>query len=188
MFDVALDIYGQGGWNGFSFDALAKSASVGKAALYSRWASRGDLLREALAARWISVDNIDNGSLREDLRQLAHSYMQTLTGPHGSIGLMLQADRQYEDVRIALEPYRERIMREARLLVRRAMTRGEIPTDVSPALILDVLIGAVSNRVSATPPQMRARLAETADRFIDDLVTILLRGVSSPQGVDAPGD
>jgi AcrR family transcriptional regulator len=182
VFEAALSVYEREGWPGFTFDAIARAASVGKAGLYRRWSDRGELLREMLAARWISVGEVDTGTLRGDLLALAGSYMRTLTGPHGRVGVMLQADRRYEDVQVALEPHRERIVREARRLVSRAIERGELPDGTSVALILDVLIGAVSNRVAATPSRLRTRMLEAQEGFLDNLVDLLVRGSGAIEG------
>lgn len=176
VFDAALAVYEQDGWNGFTFDAVARQAAVGKAALYRRWPNRGVLLREMLTARWISIGQIDTGSLRGDLLALAHHYMDTLTGPHGEVAIKLQADRRHEEVRVALEPHSERIVREALTLVRRAIARGELPADISAALVIDVLIGAVANRVAATPPRLRDQMLAGRDAFITDVVNLVVRG------------
>lgn len=176
VFDAALAVYEQHGWTGFTFDAVARQAAVGKAGLYRRWPNRGVLLREMLAARWISVGQIDTGSLHGDLLTLAHSYMDSLTGPHGEVGVKLQSDRCYEEVRAVLEPHRERIIREALTLVRRAISRGELPAETSATLVIDVLIGAVTNRVAATPPRLRDQMMARRHAFIADLVDLLVRG------------
>ena len=50
MVAAALAVYAEAGWSGFSFDAVARRAGVGKAPLYLRWASKEDLLLAAFRA------------------------------------------------------------------------------------------------------------------------------------------
>src|ERR1700726_2671458 len=45
---AALTVYGEVGWAGFTLDAVARRAPVGKAALYRRWTTKEDLLLAAL--------------------------------------------------------------------------------------------------------------------------------------------
>jgi AcrR family transcriptional regulator len=44
VFAAVRTIYAEAGWSGFSFDAVARSAGVGKAPLYLRWKTKEDLL------------------------------------------------------------------------------------------------------------------------------------------------
>ena len=50
MFDAAIALYAEAGWAGFSFEAVARRAGVGKAGLYSRWTGRQELLRQTFEA------------------------------------------------------------------------------------------------------------------------------------------
>src|SRR6266478_4410658 len=104
VFDAALALYGDQGWPGFNFDAVAKRAGVGKDALYRRWDSREILLREALDERWEWLRAIDEGSLREDLIALGRTVLNTFAGPFGSVALQLRADaHRYVEVRAFAE-------------------------------------------------------------------------------------
>ena len=86
MFDAAIALYAAAGWGGFNFDAIARAAGVGKAALYRRWASREALFRETLEARWYAVQAIDTGTLRGDLLALGRMNFDALAGPFGEVG------------------------------------------------------------------------------------------------------
>src|SRR6201986_4043216 len=98
--DAAIAAYALGGGAGFTFDGIARSAGVGKSALYRRWPSRDALLRETLEARWYAVQTIDSGTLRGDLLALARMTFDSLVGPHGEVGLHLREDsRQFPELR-----------------------------------------------------------------------------------------
>ncbi len=179
VFDAAIALYAEVGWAGFSFDALAKRSGVGKDALYRRWgASRAGLLRQTLEARWYGVDQIDAGSIREDLLALARMWLRLRTGPYGKVGLHMMIDTmRFPEVADVLAGYREDAVRQARAIVRRAIDRGEIPPTTNPGLVLDIVVGGVTNHVATTPQRLRPAMTAKMDEFAVSLVDVLLSGV-----------
>lgn len=178
VFDAAIALYAETGWPGFHFDAVARGAGVGKAALYRRWGSRGVLLRETLEARWYSVAQIDTASLRGDLLALARMCFDKLTGPYGRVALHLHADAQrFGEMRESTGPWGEAVIRQSRLMVRRAIARGEIPASINHGLIIDAVVGGVTNHVTATPERLRPAMMAQAELFLVDLVDLVVRGI-----------
>jgi len=182
VFDAAIAIYAAGGWRALSFDAVARQAGVGKSALYRRWSNRGDLLRETLEARWYAIGTIDEGSLRGDLLALARMCMNALAGPYGGVLTHLQADAQVsKDARAATAPYGQQTILQARQIIRRAMARGELSAQFNPSLLIDVVIGGVTNHVTSTPKRLREAMLAQAERFTVELVDLALRGAGAGQ-------
>ena len=180
VFDAAMALYGQEGWAGFSFEVIAKAAGVGKNALYRRWPSKGSLLREMLEARWVAVDRIDCGAIRDDLVALCRMLFAHLSGPLGSVGLQLQLDLvRHEVVAEAVASYREDVKRSARQIVRRAIDRGELPEDTSTTLVLDVIAGSVMSHVMATPDDLREEMQRRIDAYAGSLVDLVLSGIAA---------
>ncbi|TXL75963.1 TetR/AcrR family transcriptional regulator [Vineibacter terrae] len=179
VFDAAIALYAEVGWAGFSFDALAKRSGVGKDALYRRWgASRAGLLRQTLEARWYGLEQIDTGSIREDLLALARMWLRLRTGPYGKVGLHMMIDTlRFPEVADVLAGYREDAVRQARSIVRRAIDRGEIPPSTNPGLVLDIVVGGVTNHVATTPQRLRPAMTAKMDEFAVSLVDVLLSGV-----------
>ncbi|HEX2890594.1 TetR/AcrR family transcriptional regulator [Vineibacter terrae] len=179
VFDAAIALYAEVGWAGFSFDALAKRSGVGKDALYRRWgASRAGLLRQTLEARWYGLEQIDTGSIREDLLALARMWLRLRTGPYGQVGLHMMVDTlRFPEVADVLAGYREDAVRQARSIVRRAIDRGEIPPSTNPGLVLDIVVGGVTNHVATTPQRLRPAMTAKMDEFAVSLVDVLLSGV-----------
>src|SRR5919109_2832266 len=64
---AALELYAEVGWSGFSFDAVARRAGIGKAPIYLRWSSKEDLLLDAFSAYLEAIPIRDSGDLRSDL-------------------------------------------------------------------------------------------------------------------------
>ena len=183
VFDAAIALYAEVGWAGFNFDALAKRSGVGKDALYRRWgASRPGLLRQTLEARWYGIAPIDTGSIREDLLALARMWLRLRTGPHGKVGLHMMVDTtRFPEVAEILEGYREDTVRQARAIVRRAIDRREIPSTTNPELVLDIVVGGVTNHVATTPQRLRPAMTAKMDEFAESLVDVVLGGVTRPR-------
>lgn len=178
VFDAAMRIYGELGWEGFTFELIARTAGVGKNALYRRWPTKGKLLREVLEDRLMAVGTIDTGSLGQDLRALCRMLFAHLTGPLGNVGLQIRLDIiRHEVVAEAVVGYSDSVQQSARDIVRRAIERGEIPQGTSTTLVMNIISGAVMSRVSATPPSLRDELMAGADRYIEDLVRLVSRGL-----------
>ena len=180
VYDAAIDIYSHAGWAGFNFAAISRAAGIGKNAMYRRWSSREDLLADTLKARWISVEEIDTGYLRDDLLRLAMLFMTLLNGKYGSAQVQMQADRlHFQEVRTATDDYFRQMVRLGRQIVRRAVSRGELPPQMSPTLIIDLVVGGATNHVMSTPPSLRSDMAARMDHFGAELVDAVLRGVSA---------
>ncbi len=178
VLDAAMALYAEAGWAGFNFDAVARGCGVGKASIYRRWPTRAALLSQTFEARWYAVEAIDTGTLRGDLLALARMIARTLTGPYGGARSRMALDAaKFPEVRDCFRPYSEALVRQARAIVRRAIGRGEVGADADPGLLMDMVVGAVTNHVGATPPHLHGAMMHKIDAFIEALVDTVLRGV-----------
>lgn len=177
VLDAAVQIYGRSGWPGFSIDAIARASGVGKEAIYRRWIDRETLLQEAVSARWSWLGRIDHGSIADDLNELAERLFDLFAGPMGEVALQLRVDsRRHDAVRALSDPVREAVATMGRAIVRRAIARGELGGRATPALVLDLLVGAIVNHVTSTPPRLRERMIAGSQQFIDDIVRVVIEG------------
>jgi len=182
-----MALYAEGGWATFSFEAIARRAGVGKAGLYRRWASREDLLRQAFEARWLAPSRIDTGTLRDDLVALARQVFDVFTGPYAGAARWSGLDAQMHPVATgALAPYREAMIVQGRAIVRRGIARGDVDGRVNPGLLMDLVVGGVTNHVATTPPRLRAAMVRKGEAFTAELVDTVLRGVARPDMVTTP--
>lgn len=180
VFDTVMNLYADGGWAEVTFEAVARDAGTGKSSLYRRWEDRQSLLRSALEARWLTVDRIDNGSLKADLRELADMMLVSRTGDYANLQTWFAIDaRRFPEIRTVTEPYIEQTIKQGRAIVRRAVNRGEVPPTFKPALLMDLIVGAVTNHVSTTPPHLKATMMKKAPEFLDELVEVVLKGASA---------
>lgn len=177
ILDAALTLYGGQGWLGFSLDAVARTAGVSKDALYRRWKTREALLAHALQQRWDWVAAIDEGNVRGDLLELGARMFDTFAGPYGEVALQLRADaRHFSEVRAFAEPYRERMVHQARHIVRVAIRRGDLPATTNPGLIMDLLVGGIINHIVSTPRRLRDDMIADGPHFVRAAVDLVLAG------------
>lgn len=182
VFDAAIALYAAAGWAGFSVEAVARRSGVGKAGIYARWGSRQDLLRQTLEARWVWPARIDLGSLRDDLLALARQIFDVSTSDYAGVARWITVDREtHEAVRTATAGYVEATIRQGRAIVRRAIGRGEIGAGANPGLLMDLVVGGVTNHVRTTPIHLRSAMVAKRDAFTLDLVDAVLRGVTHAQ-------
>jgi AcrR family transcriptional regulator len=136
ILDAALDVLAEHGFVGMTVDMVATRARAGKATVYRRWPTKVDLVLDALGRLnqdWPSSDLLaDTGTLRGDLDALLASGSaedgQRRLGVMAGLTSMLTdhedaAERATVEV---VEPWVE----INRVLLRRAITRGEIPSSI----------------------------------------------------------
>jgi len=133
IMDAALDVLAESGYDGMTIDMVAARAKAGKATLYRRWASKGELVIDAVACmKQIDLDALpDTGTLRGDLVGMikphavhdAEKKLRVMAG----IASMLSRDPDLADAAYAaiIEPRAS----VNRLLLQRAIDRGEISAD-----------------------------------------------------------
>ncbi|MEU1953446.1 TetR/AcrR family transcriptional regulator [Nocardia rhamnosiphila] len=179
---AALAIYSDHGMAKLSFDLVARSASVGKAALYSRWNNVDQLLIDGLRTIAPPPTLEDFGSLRRDLRQLILMVWDLYSGEYGRVTFRILLDASASP---ALRPYYDEFVTAyvaaARDIVERGVRRGELTAAADPALLLEQLFGATmlhvlffSDRGHRLPV---AAAASFGDRLVDRILAGLLDAV-----------
>jgi AcrR family transcriptional regulator len=187
VFAAALKIYAEAGWSGFSFDAVARRACVGKAPLYLRWKNKEDLLLAALSAHYRNVSIRDSGSLRNDLVEYAARLLESKADPDGWAFLRIHLEATVIPALHARFSSQIAIphVEGARALLHRAVDRGVLPAEAPVDLLLDGLYGAIVIRMILSPPGQRAQLAAEPHRYAIPIVDFVLSGLPGGQTTDA---
>ena len=184
VFEAAIRVYARDGWAGFTFEAVARSAHVGKPAIYRRWSNREELLVAALHTADFPTAR-DCGSVREDLLDYAGQWVEWYQHAHRAVAARrIVYDGQASPA--LLELHDSLIVRPrteaARDITRRAIKRGEIASTVRSSTIVDLLVGAMSTHWEMTPEAGRPHLRRTFPAFAESLVDIILAGVQVESG------
>ncbi|MFP3466798.1 TetR/AcrR family transcriptional regulator [Leifsonia sp. SIMBA_070] len=153
ILDAALEVLAETGYDGMTIDMVAARAKAGKATVYRRWASKGDLVVDAIACMKkndIDLDNLpDTGTLRGDLVAMIRPHaiqdgekkLQVMAG----ITSMLARDPQLVDaVTAAIVEPRASLNR---VFMRRAIERGEISPDTDVDTISMIMPSMTAYRV-----------------------------------------
>ena len=134
-----------------SLDDIATRARVSKASIYRRWPSKGTLAFDAFMAEFLDRQPPpDTGRLEDDLLAALRNWVRTVRGTDAGRTLRgliaeVQRDRELADA------WRERfigpVRARLRIMIDRAIDRGELPPDADADLLLDLLYGPAYHRL-----------------------------------------
>ena len=141
------------GYAALSLEQVAKTAGVGKAALYRRWTSKAGMASDQLSQVGLTLtDTSDMGSLEADLRALLLAFRRLLRHPMirriiADLNAEVARDPALEE---AIRPFQQARRDRAQLLIKRAIARGEVDENADRELILDLLAGPIYWRLVVT--------------------------------------
>ncbi|MFI0448992.1 TetR/AcrR family transcriptional regulator [Actinomadura sp. 6N118] len=179
---AALQVYGELGWAGFSFDAVARRSRVGKAALYRRWPDKERLLAAALELlAEPPPDWADPTDLRACLTLMAEQVVDMFVGPKALVlpRVLIEASLYpplFDETVLNIARARFDAARE---LVRAAVERGELPAGTPPELVIDAIMGRVLSAIVLTPGRERPRIAAEPSRHAAAAVDFVLSSLSA---------
>ncbi|MEQ1883380.1 MAG: TetR/AcrR family transcriptional regulator [Burkholderiales bacterium] len=148
--------------SGVSVDMVADACSVSKATIYRRWASRDDLIFEALTYVQYPANRPDKGNVRDDLTVLLQGLVTFLNRPDGGKVYAAFLNAAIRNAKLAA--LRREVARKAKLdyeiVIDRAIARGELCMGMDSNLLIDMLIA----------PFVYRRIADNADARMNDVL------------------
>lgn len=178
ILEATLDLLCRDGLAGLTVDAVAAAAGASKATIYRRWASKEAMVLDAWRELSQAVEVPDTGVLRDDLLALYQRFAERISVPPLSKVLphmvaVAQVDEQFG------REYREFISerrRPLRTILERAIARGEVPAEVEPELVQELLSGPIYFRAlfsgRRVPP-----------RHVERIVDVVLAGLGASSTV-----
>jgi AcrR family transcriptional regulator len=169
---AARDLLIEAGYAGTTVQAVARQAGVHASAIYRRWPSRLDLVRDAAFADFPPGRVRPTGDLRRDLRRFVRAYVKTFAQPvvqAAMPGLMSEQSGLRTSsgwAQLSVRPH-------FRELLAAAPPRAVDP-EVDPDVVFDLVLGAVLARVVVPGDVRRAP-------SIDATVDLVLRAIE-PRG------
>ncbi|WP_316527307.1 TetR/AcrR family transcriptional regulator [Kitasatospora brasiliensis] len=178
IFAAALDQLTSGGYARLTMEGVAGAARTGKAALYRRWASKDELVIDALdAALPRPYDTPDLGSARDELLQLVMGFTEAMTSRVGSALNALMGEIDHERAEVfkgfiadrVIEPTARTILE----ILRRGAERGDVRPGAATPLVADVIPAMLLY-------QVKIRGLENlgpgfADRLVDEVLEPMIR-------------
>ena len=135
IMDAAVEVLAETGYDGMTIDMVASRAKAGKATLYRRWASKDELVIDAVACMKkddLSIEALpDTGTLRGDLVAMIkpHSIQDSEKKMQIMAGLMSMLNSNPSLSEAAHAAIVEPRASVNRFFMQRAIDRGEIPAD-----------------------------------------------------------
>lgn len=153
------------GYAALSMDNVARRAGVHKTSVYRHWKDREALVLDALTTNVAGELSIpDTGAIETDLREFARGLVAWLTSPVGKAvvqATVSDASRVAEIADLQRRFYTDRLRRDE-VIIRRAIDRGEIPTDTDPAEAIKALISPIYLRFLITAEPIDSATADRA--------------------------
>lgn len=171
MLRTVTEVLAERGYDGVTFEEVARRAGASKATLYRRWTSRREMVVAAVKAgpaRREAGDAIDTGTLRGDLLALCRRLITTMRSTDGQTALLLlQAGLEDPELCDAIEqavgPTGSRLPAD---VLAAAVRRGELPTGAQPFPFEEVAGAALLLR--------RLNGLDTGDAYLEQLVDVVL--------------
>jgi len=164
------------GYARLTMERVAAESGIAKTTLYRHWPTKAALCMELyidVASR--ELRDPDSGDVASDLKCIGNTVVRlqtrTVAGP-ALIGLIAEAQVNPETRSAFLAEFAERRREVTRLVLTRAIERGQLRPDTDIDLVIDTLGGAVTFRLLQGHAPLSAK-------FVDALVTLVLSGCAS---------
>jgi len=173
VIEAALDAINEDGLAGLSVDAIAARAGVSKATIYRRWASKDELVVDAVASLAEAVGEETTGNTRADLIKVVNDFRRFLSDSRaGEVFPWLAgeiASRSALGLRYAatvMVPKRATVAE----IIRGGVERGDLRANLAIDTAIDMTIGPVLAR------RLLGSLEGSSDSWAEDVVDTLLSG------------
>jgi AcrR family transcriptional regulator len=175
---AAAQLMVERGYDKMTVDEVAERAGVGKATVYRRWPSKGELAVAAISEILMTeFPEPDTGSIVSDLREGISNAIAFARSPGGAQFMKMCIAESIRDPRIAAL-YRESSDRrevQSKEAFDKAIERGEVRPDARIDYALSWIGGIMAARIIADRP------LPTLDE-VDDMLRFVLRGVLADPG------
>jgi AcrR family transcriptional regulator len=178
LLDAAWEVLVERGYAGFSYEAVAERAATSRPVLYRRWPTLEELLLATLRKHWRPIPIPDTGSLRGD----AIAFLTDLVAARARLVAVLsiqlasffaETGRSLSQIRDALRGTTE--PGAFRIIIDRAVARGEIPEQERPARLVELPFDLIQHQMLMTGQPVTA---DAIEETVDALWLPLLQGPS----------
>jgi AcrR family transcriptional regulator len=146
------------GYLGLTVSKIAARARASKSTIYRRWPTKEHLVLAAFD-RWPMMVPRDRGDLLSDLVDLYQQYLRIhYRAPAGALVPTLVAERvSNPSLSVLFDSLMQRRLDPTRVIVRRAIGRGELPADTDLELAVEAFTAAAVLRVYFLPTDLSVK-------------------------------
>lgn len=159
-----------------TMDDIAARAQVSKASVYRRWPSKGTLAFDAFMSDFRRRQpEPDTGTLRGDLHRALRGWVRAVRRAETARtlrGLIAEVQRDPDLAGAWRERFVEPLRARHRLILERAVARGELSPTVDGEVLIDLLYGPAYHRL------LHGHLPLT-DRFVDEVVDAVVAAAAA---------
>ena len=144
MLRSTLELLAEVGYDAVSIEAIAARAGVGKSTIYRRYTCKEDLIADAIENIREDVTIPDTNNLWGDIDALIQSAAQITLNPVGrqTVAMIVSSASSHpEFAQIYWTKYLQPRRQAFSVVLERAKARNEIPADLDPGLIFDIMSG-----------------------------------------------
>ena len=180
--DATLELLASRGFQGTTIEAITTRAGVGRNTIYRRWATKEELLADALRELTAELDVREGDDLHSSLLAWVRDFTHVFADPLFSRilpAVLGEIERNPDFARL----YADRVVRPRRQalveLLRDGLARGEIRQGIDVEQVADLLAGAPFLRL------LPLGLPPIDERYADQLLAAIWDGIR-PRRRDRP--
>ncbi|MHB1801374.1 MAG: TetR/AcrR family transcriptional regulator [Actinomycetes bacterium] len=189
---AAFELTRDEGYRNVTIEGIAARAGVGKQTVYRWWATKADVLLEALATKAeLRVSVADRGSYRAELEEFLRDSFTLLAFPgvtQALRSLMAEAQLDPEFAARFRAGFLDRRRAALSEIFQRAHGRGDAPRGVPDELIADLVFGTIWYRMLATDRPLREADVAPLRGLLDPAPTSRDTPISLEGDLHAPSD
>ena len=189
IWQAALDLLADGGYQGLSIEAIAARAGVGKTTIYRRYDSKEELIADAIESGRAELVIPNTGNLWTDLDAMLNQCAATDLSPLGRQTLAMMISLASSNPKFADIYWKKYLLprRQATAVIfERAKAKGELAQEVDINLIFDLMTGLLF-RLVIFKPETEA-IADFGRRALKFLLQSATSGSTSTLNTISPDD
>jgi len=181
ILDATLELLAEEGFQGLSIEEVAARAGVGKTTIYRRWASKDELVIDAIHAVQVNLSMVDTGNFRNDLVTLFKTAYQSMMA-HPLLGqLVLKILGEYQNNPEIFQVYFTQVLiprfQQFRHMVEQAQARNEIRRDIDWTLVIDLVSGSLYFHWLIT--RFLVPSTSSADEWVEQMLDMVMQGIGT---------
>lgn len=139
--EATLQLLEELGYHGLTMVDVAQRAGVAKTTIYRRYATKAEMVLDAIAEQVVPRSFEETGDPIADLRQVTRRFYARVAGESGEQVPIAPAEllREAELTRAFHKRFVEPMRNHARALAARAIEQGQLPDHIDPTTLVDVL-------------------------------------------------